>query len=135
MNLNEFHSSKYLGKDDVPSRGLALTIASFAVVDMRDGDRKPCINWQQAGVKPLLLNKTNIRRLEKMFGTTETKEMVGQQVVVFNDPTVEYGGEQVGGLRLRAPLGKTDAPATAAPQPPAPPAQPAPEVLDDDIPF
>lgn len=110
MNLNDFNSSKYLGKGDVPQSGLNLTIAGFGIEEMKkDGEKKPYCTWVQVGVKPMLLNKSNRSRLESIFGTDDTGAMIGRQVNVFNDPMVEFGGQLVGGLRIR-PLATGPAP-------------------------
>jgi len=102
MNLNDFNASKYLGKGDVPQSGLNLTISGFGIEEMKqDGTKKPYCTWVQVGVKPLILNKNNRSRLESIFGTSDTTAMIGRQVNVFNDPMVEFGGQVVGGLRIR----------------------------------
>lgn len=116
MNLNDFNSSKYLGKGDVPQSGLNLTIASFGIEEMKkDGEKKPYCTFVQQGVKPMLLNKSNRSRLESIFGTDDTGAMIGRQVNVFNDPMVEFGGQVVGGLRIR-PLANPPTPATIVAQ-------------------
>jgi hypothetical protein len=102
MNLNDFNASRYLGKGDVPQSGLNLTIAGFGIEEMKkDGEKKPYCSFVQSGVKPMLLNKANRSRLESIFGTDDTGAMIGRQVNVFNDPMVEFGGQVVGGLRIR----------------------------------
>jgi hypothetical protein len=112
MNLNDFNSSKYLGKNDVPASGLNLTLAGFGIEEMKkDGEKKPYCTFVQVGIKPLLLNKSNRTRLEAIFGTDDTGAMIGRQVNVFNDPMVEFGGQVVGGLRIR-PVANTPAPVT-----------------------
>jgi len=120
MDLAALDQSKYLGKNDIPDDGIILTIASFDMVQMNKGDPdKLCIHWREPGVKPMLINKTNRTRLRSMFRSDESRNMVGKQVAVWNDPNVEYGGQIVGGLRLRA---------VAQPTPVQPPAAVAAEV-------
>lgn len=101
MNLSDFDQSKYLAGRDLPEGGLVATIAGFEIVDLKDGSKKPAVKFLQ-GVKPLLLNKTNRGRLAKIFGTDDTQAMVGQRIAVYYDPDVSFGGETVGGLRVRA---------------------------------
>jgi|TARA_R110000751_G_scaffold80621_1_gene162679 hypothetical protein len=55
-----------------------------------------------SGAKPLVLNKTNIRRLVAAFDSNESDEWIGKTIQLYLDPDVEFGGEVVGGIRLRA---------------------------------
>lgn len=123
MDLNAFSSSKYLSKTDLPAQGLTLTIASFGVETMQDQRKKPWVAFLEPGIKPMLLNKTNINRLKAILGTTQTEAMVGKRIQVYNDPMIEMQGQVVGGLRLR-PLPAPPAPAPATSQEPS-----------DEIPF
>jgi len=100
MKFSELSSSKYLAKGDVPAHGINLTIASFTMVELDDG-KKPAMAFLEANIKPLLLNATNRNRLTDMFGTDDSQQMIGRQVNVYNDPSVEMGGKLVGGLRVR----------------------------------
>ncbi len=49
----------------------------------------------------LVLNKTNIRTLIEEFGTDETSDWNGKDIVLWNDMNVQFQGKR-GGLRLRA---------------------------------
>lgn len=124
MDLNAFSSSKYLSKTDMPEQGLTLTIGAFGVETMQDQRKKPWVSWLEPGIKPMLLNKTNINRLKQILGTSQTEGMIGKRVVVYNDPMIEMQGQIVGGLRVR-PL--------PAPKPAAAPATS--QEPSDDIPF
>jgi len=80
--------------------------------------------------------------MAKACGSEDTDDWIGKQVIVFVDENVSFGGELVGGLRIRkhkvaAPVAPT-APRAAAPQrQAAPQAAPASGFDDmaDDIPF
>ena len=61
--------------------------------------------------KCITLNKTNSKKCEKAFGSDNTDEWIGKQIVVYWDADVEFGGEATGGIRLRAPKNQ------AAPEP------------------
>jgi hypothetical protein len=50
----------------------------------------------------MVLNSTNIKRLAKACNSDDTDDWVGKQVVLYVDPDVEYAGNVVGGLRIRA---------------------------------
>ena len=103
MDLNDFTQSKYLAGKDVPLTGLTLTIAGFDIAQLQDGTSKPAMRFLQAGIKPMLLNRTNRDFLVISFGTSQTEALIGQRVGVFFDLTVKGPtGAKVGGLRLRA---------------------------------
>ena len=101
MDLNQFSESNYMSKDDVPEEpGTVLQIDKFSIEEMRDGEKKPALHWVEDTHKPLLLNTTNRNRLLAIFGTSETGDLVGRKVRVYNDPLVEFGGKIVGGCRI-----------------------------------
>jgi hypothetical protein len=52
--------------------------------------------------KPLVLNKTNINRLVAAIGSNDADDWVGKSIIAYCDPTIEFGSEIVGGIRLRA---------------------------------
>ncbi|MDH4042367.1 MAG: hypothetical protein OEV88_17100 [Gammaproteobacteria bacterium] len=151
MDLAALDQSKYLGKNDIPDDGIILTIASFDMVQMKNSEPdKLCIHWREPGMKPMLVNKTNRTRLRSMFRTDESRNMIGKQIGIWNDPNVEYGGQVVGGLRIRAVVQPQFQPAEQQPPvpnaaPAAAPAAPGPDPalkaklaaggFDDDIPF
>jgi hypothetical protein len=51
--------------------------------------------------KPMVLNTTNIRAMEKACGSNDTDDWRGNKVIVYVDENVSYGGELVGGLRIK----------------------------------
>ncbi len=53
--------------------------------------------------KGMVLNKTNLKRIAFVTGSDETDDWGGKQVVLYTDPDVEFGGDIVGGLRIRKP--------------------------------
>jgi hypothetical protein len=59
--------------------------------------------------KSLPLNKTNLRLLAKWFGN-HTRDWVGRKVSVYRDDSISFGGNLVGGWRLRKPTKPAVAP-------------------------
>lgn len=113
--VHEMIESKYLRQADVQEDTI-VTIRKFGKVNVAQEDQPPEEKWAVAFTefkKPMVLNSTNIQLLEKMFGSDNTDDWVGKQVIVYVDPNVSFGGKIVGGLRLRA--NKVAAPATAKP--------------------
>ena len=101
MNFDDLKTSKYLAQKDVPDSGLDLTVAGFELVTMKDNQQKVVVSWREPGVKPMIVNATNRNRLTALCKSSESRNMVGHRINVWADPTVEMGGELVGGLRIR----------------------------------
>ena len=92
-------SDKFLGGAHLDG-DKTLHIASVSIEEMRDGSEKMCVHWAEPDFLPWLLNKTNIKRLQKLHGN-DTDDWSQQAVTIYNDPDVEFMGEVVGGLRVR----------------------------------
>ena len=85
------------------------------------GDRNINIK-DKIGVDAELVCKLNLVGLELKYDCLEGYDWLGQQIVLYTDPNVSYGGKLVGGIRIRA---KRKA---AAPAPKA-------DDFDDPVPF
>lgn len=126
-NVSQMLESKYLKKEDVDPAKL-VTVAGFEKVNLALEGKSPEWKWvmQFEECKPMVLNATNIRILEMVFNSGDTDDWIGNQVVLYNDPTIQFQGKFTGGIRVRAPK-KT----IAAQKPSAKTI----EDLDSDIPF
>lgn len=51
--------------------------------------------------KPMILNKTNMQTIQKIYGTPYIEEWAGRAIQIYYDPTVKFGRDVVGGLRIR----------------------------------
>lgn len=110
MNINEMtfdqlvpSNSKYLSKDDVGEDGLILTIKGFRMETLKndDGNEDKMVLHFVEDVKPMVLNRTNSQLVAVATGARVAGDAKGKQVVVFNDPTVSFGGKITGGLRIK----------------------------------
>lgn len=105
MKTSELSGSKYLKQGDI-DEPMLVTITDIdkrnVAPDNKPAEMKGVMSFAELP-KPLILNKTNINRLEKHFGTDDMDDWIGKKVVIFVDPDVEMGGEIVGGVRLRGP--------------------------------
>lgn len=119
--------SKYLRKEDVGEDGVILTIKGFAqeTINGDDGDELKIVMHFNENYNPMIVNKTNSQLIPLATGATKTGEAVGKEIVVYNDPTIAFGGKITGGLRIKKLQG---APKQAAK---------APDIsdVDSDIPF
>jgi hypothetical protein len=98
-------SGVYLKKSDVEDRPLSLTIASVdrVIFEARGGkpaEQKWVVTFAGDPVRKMTLNKTNLALLAKAFGK-RTAPWLGQTVDVVLDDSVSFGGQLVGGLRIR----------------------------------
>lgn len=120
-------TGRYMKQDDTTEDGMVCEITGVVQENVA-GEGKPLeMKWvlQLKGQKPLVLNKVNIGRLTTAFKTNNSDEWIGQSILVYVDPDVEFGGKVVGGLRLKA-VKKTKA---TKPEPPTE------DINADDIPF
>jgi hypothetical protein len=102
--IGDIYPSKYL-KDSDLTTPLLLTIKRVTIEDVgrgSDRDTKPVIHFEETA-KMLTVNKTNAKRVEKITGSDDTDNWPGKKIVVYWDPDIEFGGEIVGGVRIRAP--------------------------------
>lgn len=126
-------NSNYLKKEDVGEDGVILTIKGFKQETIKGDageETKIIMYFMESDYKPMVLNNTNATILGKITGCETAGEARGKQVVVYEDPTVSFGGKNTGGLRLKKVQG-----APAAPRAAAKPASQAADPFDDDVPF
>lgn len=97
-------------------------------------------------VKPMVLNSVNAQLIAQITGNEQTENWVGQQIVLYVDPSVQMQGRLVGGIRVRKPRVKAAAAPAARPAPASRPPEAAPPhgaqspaeaaaLEDDDVPF
>src|ERR1035437_7401866 len=124
-------NSNYLKKDDVGEDGVILTIRGFKQETLKSdsGDEtKVVMYFQEEDYKPMVVNTTNATILGKITGAATAGEARGKQVVVYDDPSVSFGGKATGGLRLKKVVRAPAAPRMAA--------EPLNDPFDDqDIPY
>lgn len=101
-------NSKYLTKEEVGEDGTILTIKGFNVETIKsdDGDEDKVVMYFEEDVKPMVLNRTNSQLLGVITGVKRAGEARGKKIVVYNDPTVGFGGKITGGLRLKKIAGQ-----------------------------
>jgi hypothetical protein len=100
-------NSKYLSKSDVGEDGLILTIKGFKVETLKsdEGEEDKTVMHFIEDVKPMVLNRTNSQLVGVATGAKTAGEARGKKIVVYNDPTVGFGGKITGGLRIKKVTG------------------------------
>jgi hypothetical protein len=138
MKIGTMIGGKYLKKDDCDPP-LLLTISGFAEENVATDDKPQEMKWVmqfEESEKGLVMNTTNLQLAAIAFGSQDTDDWLGKQIVCYHDPNISFGGKVVGGVRVRAPkrsvAGKSSAkvPAMATDPRPEPPVE-----EDSDIPF
>jgi hypothetical protein len=108
MRTADMVKSKFYSARDVKGvPPLVLTIADVTEELMGRGQGRneaKCFLWFNETLKGLQLNKTRVAILEMAYGPDSTL-WVGKRVRLSFDPTVIFGGQAVGGVRLQTSPG------------------------------
>jgi hypothetical protein len=102
--IGEMIDSKYLKQSDVEDE-ITVTVVKVGKANVAKKGEEAEYKWLirfQEFEKPMVLNSTNIKRLAKACDSEDTDGWIGKQVVLYVDPDVEFAGNIVGGLRIRA---------------------------------
>lgn len=130
-NINDAFPSNYLKASDLKGSQPLVTIdrVEFEPVG-RTKEMKPVLYFV-GKEKGIVLNKTNANNIANLSGTPETDQWHGVRIRLYSTH-VEFQGETVEAIRVKAapPNGATP----HAVQPPPPTPAPVP-LTDDDIPF
>jgi hypothetical protein len=97
------YPSKYLSKEDI-KRPVVATIQSVTREQMEIGKKeiKSVLHFAGGELKPMILNRGNGKILFACLGD-DSSAWTGKQVEIYVDPNVMFGGDIVGGLRVRMP--------------------------------
>ena len=98
-NADDFLGGNYLRKEDLDGP-VSVTITDVWSEAVLNAGRKKLVVSFREFEKPLILNKTNIKRLARIFGTGDTVTWRGP-VTLYVEAGVEYAGRVVGGIRVR----------------------------------
>jgi hypothetical protein len=90
---------------------IAVDRVMFEARNGKPAQTKIVVTFEGEPQRKLALNKTNLRILAKVWGKNAAA-WIGRTLFVGIDENVSFGGEQVGGLRVRVPK---QAPAKAKP--------------------
>ncbi len=144
MHISQLKQSKFLTRGDVAKPVLVTIQEIFQDNVAKEGapeELKWCIAFPELE-KPMVLNSTNGQIIAQITKSEDTDSWAGHKIVLYDDPTVSFGGKLTGGIRVRAPrnqpapaahgiLGKPQHPPTA----PSPAPVPAPSEVEDNPPF
>lgn len=88
--------SDQLNSDDLLSGPQSFTIES---VEIRPGTEQPVSIWLKNHPRPWKPCKSMSRCLVALWGP-DAKIYVGRSMTLYRDPTVKWGGMEIGGIRL-----------------------------------
>jgi hypothetical protein len=71
-----------------------------------DGEEQKTVLHFMEAVKPMVINRTNAQLIGIATGAKTAGESRGKKIVVYNDPTVGFGGKITGGLRIKKLAGE-----------------------------
>jgi len=104
MRRGQAFPSNFISKEDVQGGDLILTVKNVAIEKIKSEggeDEKPVMHFRDHD-KSLVLNGTNWDTTAAVYGE-DSDGWVGKRVVLFLDPTVRFGKQLVGGVRIRIP--------------------------------
>ena len=116
MKIGDMIESKYLKQSDVGDEEIPVTVKGIKKVNVARDDEDPEYRWTvlfNEFPKPMVLNITNLKRMGKALGD-DTDGWPGNQVLLYVDPDIEFGGNVVGGLRIKSIPRKVTRPARAS---------------------
>ena len=96
--------SNYLKQSDFDANGTILSVKDLEQKNVAQDDQEPDLKWViyfNEFDKPMVLNTTNINAMAEACDSENSDDWMGQEVVVYVDPNINYGGKRVGGLRVR----------------------------------
>lgn len=138
MKYSDAFPSKWLSADDL-EEDLVVTISydnpieweEFRNPERQTSERKPILRFKAPkDTKPLILNKTNWKKIAEVLGSDDTDNWAGRQITLYV-AQVEAFGEVTTGIRVRSSAPKQKKPASSYDREPEPPY----EIEDDSIPF
>ena len=107
-------SSQFLGKQHIdPDNDLIVTISEVEAKEIQNGrggqETKRIMYFEEQNIRPMILNVTNGRTIERLLGTPYTEEWRGHRIAIWVDPNVNNpSGNGNGGLRVRDYIPKVE---------------------------
>ena len=101
-------NKEYLSIYDLPvDEDMTLTVTDVIAADIenpktRKTERKHVLCFKETE-KKLVPNTTNTKILRNFWGYTPVRKLIGKTVTLYVDPSVSFGREKVGGIRIRKP--------------------------------
>lgn len=102
MHFSKMKQSRFLKTLDVdPEVLVTIQKCPLEKIDEEKDEEKHVLYVREFD-KGLVLNWTNIQLLVKATGCEDSDEWADHQVILYHDETVQFRGNVVGGIRVRA---------------------------------
>lgn len=103
MKVKDVFPSKYLKVDDLEDNDWNVTIARTVLEDIGQGESKQTklVIYFDGIDKGFVCNKTNASVIEKLYGD-ETNDWKGKRITLWPNHDVQFKGEIVSAIRVRA---------------------------------
>jgi len=102
-SVDDLGTSNYISKSDV-GKGLLLTIRSYEKKNVGKGKQDiQFVFYFNEHEKGFILKPTNGKLIAAVAGSADFDDWIGKKIVLFIDPTIEFGGKITGGIRVRKP--------------------------------
>ncbi len=124
VKLSKYRGGATLKCADLGQKEHPAQVASVGEEEI--GEERKLVMRFEGKAKGLVLNDTNLEFIETNFGE-DSGDAIGGQVILYVDPDVRYGGQRVGGIRMKLPKRAGVKEKAAAKQTTA-------EIIGDDIP-
>jgi len=115
MHISQLKQSRFLTRAEV-GKGALVTIKEVHEENVaKEGapeEPRWCLSFHELD-KPMVLNSTNGQLIAQITKSEDTDHWAGHKIVLYDDPSVSFGGKLVGGIRVRAPRNQPAKPATA----------------------
>lgn len=139
MKISAAFPSKYLKAADLQDKNVTLIMNRVELEDIQGEDHKKPVLYFEKAKKGLVLNVTNSKAIARIYGDN-TDDWEGKAVTLF-PAMVDFKGDTVEAIRLKAPQKAAAAKLAAKPEPVYTEADPPPHDgsgmadMDDEIPF
>jgi hypothetical protein len=107
MNIEDMTQGRFIKRSDVngQGRGVVVTIEGLALVncamETEPLDEKWCAVLREFPDKYWVLNRINRVAIAQILASDETDDWIGRQVLLVDDPTVQFKGKTTGGIRVK----------------------------------
>jgi len=105
MTLDISHTiltkSDQLNADDLIGNNMILNVTGVKLLSSGGGDQPVVIDYDGGKGKPYKPCKSMRKVLAGLWGV-DANQWVGRSMAVYNDPSVKWAGEEVGGIRICA---------------------------------
>jgi hypothetical protein len=110
----KFTNPNYLGTYAIdPEKDLTATIRNVKKekVTAPGGESDDCtVVYFEEDIKPLILNVTNAKQIERLYGTPYIEEWEGKKITVYVKDGIEAFGQVTTGLRIRPGIPQKEKP-------------------------